>query len=129
MSLIHVRQIQDANDSTTISINSASTTYYSKSFSVQRGNNFALAIKSNIAEPSITISLEQSWVEPNEGNSDGNWVVPTGVSAIFTNLNNSITNIISVSPVSMPYARLKFASAAATTSTQITGYFAMVENI
>lgn len=130
MSLIGVRAIQDVNDSETMSINSASFTYYSKSFNIQTGTNFALMYKSDIAQPSVTLVWEQGWKQPDtECAADDWWATPTGYSNIDTNLNESTAKSVSISPIALPYGRIKVTSAAATVSTTLTLYLGIVENL
>jgi len=88
-------------------------TYYSHSFKIGLAEFFGLWIIQSTS-PVLTISLEQSAVLPaTEEASDANWVVPTGTSAIYTARAATTAEMFSLSPVPMPYARLKIAGTGA----------------
>ena len=84
--------------------------YYTKAIKIAQGMYYGLHLKALSASstPTIKIELEQSSVLPTtEGSADGTYVVPDGVSAIYSNLNDEIWHVKSFTPVPMTYCRFK----------------------
>ena len=96
-------------------------TAYTAPFSLSRGEYFSISYlaKSNITEyagtPNATIIMEQSWQLPQSvplANSSNytdtlNWTTPTGVANITDSITGDQLVIKSLSPVVLPWARLK----------------------
>lgn len=98
-----------ATGGVTMSVPSTST-YYTKAVDISKGIYFGLHVQavSSSASPSLQIDIEQSSVLPaTEGSADSNFVIPDGASAVFSNLNDEVWHVKSITPVPMKYARLK----------------------
>jgi hypothetical protein len=109
MNRVSVENITTAADSVSIAVASAAVVY-TKAFDLSYGAYFALAYKavSATGSPSIKIELEQSWILPTtEGAADANWVVPEGATATEADLTTETQHLKALSPVTMPFGRLK----------------------
>lgn len=82
---------------------------YTNSFSLRRGQVFGLAcIMAGTGTPNMKIELQQSPVRPAaEGSADANYVVGDGVPDVYSSLNGTVMNVKAISPVPMPFGRLK----------------------
>jgi hypothetical protein len=97
----------------------AGATVYSKSFSLKQGLYFSLFYKAASAGAiDLTIQLEQSDEPPTtEGAANVKYVIPASMDDIHTNLADANWNAKALSPVAMPYGRLKITSAAGVANT------------
>lgn len=113
-----IRDILAAAGGTTLTI-TAGGTIYTESFSLKYGLYFALAYKAASGGAiDLTLQLEQSYQKPGtEGASDADWVIPENMSDIHANLADANWHHIALTPVAMPYGRLKITSAAGVTNT------------
>jgi|GEM_PF-3576338 len=106
-------------------------TIYSNSIEIGSNQVFGLAIKatSSSSAPDLKVELEQSFTKPTtEGSSDNNWVVPDGVSDIYTNLTSENLKIKAISPVPMRFMRIKITGNAGNASdTKVTAYLFVQE--
>ena len=114
------KDVLNSAQSSTITI-TAGATVYSKAFSLKFGKYFALFYKAGSAGAiDLTIQLEQSNALPTtEGASQAEWVIPESLSDIHTNLADANQHVASVSPVAMPFGRLKITSAAGVSNTLV----------
>jgi len=110
--------VLNSAQSTTITITTGATVY-TKAFSLKFGRYFALFYKAASAGAiDLTIQLEQSNALPTtEGASQAEWVIPESMSDIHANLADANWHGIALSPVAMPYGRLKITSASGVTDT------------
>jgi len=113
-----IQDVLNSAHSTTITVG-AGATVYSRSFSLKNGDYFAMAWKAASAGAiDLTIQLEQATRLPTtEGSSDTGYTVPEGMPDIDTNLNDANWHSDSLSPVALPYGRLKITSAAGVANT------------
>lgn len=107
-----VKQILSSSNVAAIPIASGATVY-SKSFSLKFGDYFGLAYKAaSSGSIDLSLYLEQSFQEPTtEGSSDTAWVIPASMADIHANLADANYHITSLSPVAMPFGRIKIISA------------------
>ena len=88
-------------------------TVYTDSFKLKQGVYFGLWAKASATgTPTVKIQLEQSYTAPTLGETstpaaDANFVVPDSFPDIFSNLNDTVAHVKSVSPVPMTYGRFK----------------------
>ena len=115
-----VKDVLNSAQASTITIG-AGLTVYSKAFSLKFAKYFALFYKAGSAGAvDLTIQLEQSNALPTtEGAAQAEWVIPESLSDIHTNLADTNQHVAAVSPVAMPYARLKITSAAGVSNTLV----------
>lgn len=88
----------------------STATVYSNSFLMRWTENFGIWVLASSVSgtPSLRIQLEESYIAPaTEGSSDTNYVVGDGVSDVYSNLNDEIAHIKSLSPVPSQYGRYK----------------------
>jgi hypothetical protein len=113
-----VRNILSSLNVTAIPVG-AGATVYSKSFSLKFGDYFGLAYKAASGGAiDLSLYLEQSWDVPTtEGVADTQYVIPTGMTTIHANLADANWHIVALSPIAMPYARIKIVSAAGVANT------------
>ena len=104
--------VSDVNNSAgvgTITVPSQ-TTVYSYHFPLKYGTAFGIWLQAGNGSgtANMKIQLEQGYKAPvPEGSSDSNWVIGDGVADIYSNLNDTLAHIKTVSPVPMKLARLK----------------------
>lgn len=86
------------------------TTVYSMSFNLKYGTAFGIWLQAGNGSgaANMKIQLEQGYKTPTtEGSPDSTWVIGDGVADIYTNLNDAIAHIKTISPVPMKHGRLK----------------------
>jgi hypothetical protein len=88
------------------------TTVYSRVFRLNYGQAFGIWYQAGNGSgtANMKIQLEQSYValtEAQEGASNANYVIGSGVADIETNLLDTTAHVKSVSPIPMKYARFK----------------------
>ena len=100
--------ILNSSDSKTIAIASTATVY-TKSFKFPYGGSFGISAKATSSGTiNLQIELEESWKEPvNEGVADVYYVVPDGISDIWSAITDSNQHHKAISPVVMRYGRFK----------------------
>ena len=101
----------------------STSTYYTQSVDISKSLYFGLHLQAVSASgsPSLQIDMEQSSVRPTtEGAADGTYVIPDGASAIYSNLNDELWHVKSITPVPMRYARLKITGLAGNHATDTT---------
>ena len=115
-----IKSVLNSSGLETITI-TAGATVYSKAFSLIFSKYFALFYKAGSAGAvDLTIDLEQSAALPTtEGAAQDEWVVPESASAVHSNLADTDQHCESLSPVALPYGRLKIVSAAGVSNTLI----------
>ena len=92
------------------------STFYTMSFDVTHGTDFALEFTpaSSGTTEITSINIEQGSARPTtEGAADSKWVTPSGLSAIVSTVSAETTVIIAFAPVSFPYARFRILTAGA----------------
>ena len=114
------RGVLNSDGGETITI-AAGDTVYSKAFNLKFSKYFALFYKAGSGGAvDLTIDLEQSDELPTtEGAAQDEWVVPESGSAVHTNLADTSQHSKSLSPVALPYGRLKIVSAAGVSNTLV----------
>lgn len=88
----------------------STATVYSNSFPMRWIEYFGVWLQATSASgtPVLKIQLEESYTVPaTEGSSDANYVIGDGVADIYSNLNDEIAHIKTVSPVPQQYGRYK----------------------
>ena len=85
------------------------TVIYTDSINISNLDGFGLAIiLAGTGAVSCKIEMEQSYKAPAVENvADANYVVPTGISDIISNLAVKTQNLIALSPLRMKYIRFK----------------------
>lgn len=88
------------------------TVVYSRSFKIYYGQTFGAQYKAanGSGTANMKIQLEQSntlLADSEEGASNANWVIGSGVADIETNLADTLTHIKSFVPAPTNYARFK----------------------
>jgi len=109
------RQIMDgATDVIEIPCGSTGV-YYSRSISLAYGKYFAISYKaSSTGTVELKLEFEQSWVLPTtEGSADDNWVEPESASDINAALADEVWHHESISPVAVPFLRVKITATGA----------------
>lgn len=104
------REILNSNGAPSPIIIPTTTTVYSRIFRLNYGQAFGIWLQAGNGSgtANMKIQLEQSRIAPvTEGASDVNWVIGDGVADIYSNLNDTLVHVKSVSPVPLKYARLK----------------------
>lgn len=103
------KKIVTSVDSPIIAVASTAVVY-TKAFKLEFAEYFGLWLKVNsvTGTPDIKVELEESYALPTtEGASDANWVEPDGFDDISSQINDEVAHIFTLSPVPMPYGRLK----------------------
>ncbi len=114
MKRVFTKNILTSADSTDIAVAGA-VTVYTKVFKLAFGEYFCLSYKATVSAgaPDLKIELQQSFQEPTtEGATDSNWVEPENMADIETSLTTETYHHKSLSPVTLPFARLKITGAA-----------------
>ena len=90
-------------------------TYYSRAFKLDYGKYFAISyIATSDGTVELKLEFEQSWVLPAaEGVADANWVEPESASDINAALADENWHHESISPVAMPFMRIKITGSGA----------------
>jgi len=120
MKRVQVQQIYDASDITNTDIAIASTaTVYTPAFKLSGRDNFCLSYQAaDSGTPDLLIQLQQGYTLPGtEGSTDDDWVIPEGIANIETNLVTKTRHHKQITPVTLPYARLKITGNAANPAT------------
>lgn len=108
-----IKVVENASNVQTIPI-AGNVVVYSKAFDLRYGAYFAAQYKAGGgAGLDLTIQLEQSYDLPTtEGAADSKYVIPDSMADIHANLADTDWHIKSLSPVAMPYGRLKITGGA-----------------
>lgn len=87
----------------------AAAVVYTKAFSLEQGEYFALAYKATSdGDVKLKIELQQSYKLPDtEGSAEDAWIEPDGLSDIESSLADELWHIKQISPKALPYGRLK----------------------
>jgi len=106
-------QVLEASGDSDIAVAGAAAVIYSASFNLKHAEYFSLAyIATSDGVVALVLQLEQSFQLPTtEGAADANWVIPEGMADINAALADETMHIESISPVPMPYARIKISGA------------------
>jgi len=124
-------EIKTSSDSTTLAVASTATVY-TKSFPLPYGGSFGVSAKAaSSGTINVKVELEESYRLPiNEGSADDYWVVPTGISDVFTSVANSTQLHKALSPIVMRYGRFKLTGVASNdASTTLTMFLHYQEEI
>lgn len=100
---------QASDDSDEIAV-ADQATVYTKSMPLKFGRDFAVSIYANSpgGSPDVDIAFEQSWRKPDsEGSADDTYAVPSGQSLLADDLIAEEWAHQSLTPVALPYCRLK----------------------
>lgn len=100
--------ILSSSDVEEIAVASAGTVY-TKATDLRYGEYFALMYKATSdGNVKLQIQLQQSHKLPSsEGSNEDEWVIPTSMADIESALADEIWHIKKLSPIALPYARLK----------------------
>lgn len=104
------RQINNSNGAPGPITIPTTTTVYSRAFRLNYGQAFGIWLRAGNGSgtANMKIQLEQSNVVPvTEGAADGNYVIGDGVADVYSNLNDALAHVKTLSPVPMKYARFK----------------------
>lgn len=86
------------------------TVVYSRHFRLNLAQAFGIWLQAGNGSgtANMKIQLEQSYVVPaTEGAADANYVIGDNVADIYSNLNDALAHVKTISPVPMKYGRLK----------------------
>jgi len=102
------KPITESDDGTIIAIVSQATVY-TKSFSLRKGEYFAVSYKAaSSGNIKLQIELEQSYRKPTtEGSADATWAIGEGATAIETALADTTQHHKTMSPIPVAFGRLK----------------------
>ena len=106
------------------------STTYSHSFPMKSAETFALTyqIVSAGGTPNATMQFEQSYQLPaTEGASDLNWTVPRGMADIATINTTELVVAASISPIALPYGRVKIVDNVNSSDTNVTLKLSVIE--
>jgi hypothetical protein len=102
--------VQTSANSSSIAVASTATVY-TKAFKLYPGVYFGLWVGASSATgtPDVKIELEESWSLPTvEGAAETTlWVEPDGFDDIFSQINDEVAHIKTISPIPMAYGRYK----------------------
>jgi hypothetical protein len=93
----------------------STATIYTKAVRLNYGEYFALMyMATSDGNVKLQIQLQQSHKAPDsEGASEAEWIIPTSMSDIESALADEVWHIKTLSPITLPYARLKITGLAA----------------
>ena len=82
---------------------------YTKAFRLVGGEYFGIMLKATSdGNVKLQVQLQQSHKLPDsEGSSEVEWVIPTSQADIVSSLADEIWHLYKLSPISLPYGRLK----------------------